>query len=100
MKCPFPNCRKDGMIPPRFNAVVAYGWCPHCKRHSRATMKDGEPVKYSVAAKAPKPVRERVKSLGIKDSPAHMEMIHAFGFRTAQQFWNWARDMLKEKHGS
>jgi hypothetical protein len=54
MKCPYPDCEKHGMKPPKIGTPRPHGYCPHCKRKARATVsfvKGVETVtKYSVAS--------------------------------------------------
>lgn len=88
MKCPFPDCKKDGMIPPKKPYPQRpYGRCPHCKRMSRAAIHEsGEVMSYHPTnlRALPDDERKRYRSWGV--SPKRKREILARGYKSVQDF--------------
>ena len=97
MKCPYPDCKKEGMVPPEnLKAARPYGFCKHCERHSRAAISYDSSGKvyihYSVTS-LPKLLNEDDRKLpaGLRLSKRRKREILAHGWKSAQEFLDHGR---------
>lgn len=93
MKCPYIDCQEDGMMPPKkpYNSRP-HGYCPSCKRKSRASFggAGNEYVSYVVTSARRLGDSEKKKQHSVRYSDEREREIVFRGYESMQDFINRA----------
>jgi len=100
MKCPYPDCKKDGITPPpNLKAARPYGYCQHCNRKSRAAVSWSSTgkayVSYSPVSLPKVEDDQRKKITTIRLSDVRKAEIKAAGWKSPQEFMDYG-DVIRQ----